>query len=68
MEMPKIWAMALSPIPEILQELREGRIIVLVDDEKRENEGDFVCAAEKVTPEIINFMTRVGAGYCRAST
>ena len=55
--------MPLSPIPEILDELRAGRIIVLVDDEKRENEGDFVCAAEKVTPEIINFMTRVGAGY-----
>ena len=61
--MPTLWPMALSPIPEILQELRAGRIIVLVDDEKRENEGDFVCAAEKVTPEIINFMTRVGAGY-----
>jgi 3,4-dihydroxy 2-butanone 4-phosphate synthase/GTP cyclohydrolase II len=55
--------MALSPIPEILDELRAGRVIVLVDDERRENEGDFVCAAEKVTPEIINFMTRVGAGY-----
>ncbi len=55
--------MPLSPIPEILDDLRAGRIIVLVDDEARENEGDFVCAAEKVTPEIINFMTRVGAGY-----
>ncbi len=52
-----------TPIPEILDELRAGRIIVLVDDENRENEGDFVCAAEKVTPEIINFMTRVGGGY-----
>ena len=53
----------LSPIPEILDELRAGRIIVLVDDENRENEGDFVCAAEKVTPQIINFMTRIGGGY-----
>ena len=55
--------MPLSPIPEILDELRAGRVIVLVDDEDRENEGDFVCAAQKVTPEIINFMTRIGAGY-----
>ena len=55
--------MPLSPIPEILEELRQGRIVVLVDDEQRENEGDFICAAEKVTPEIINFMTRVGGGY-----
>ena len=55
--------MPLSPIPEILDELRAGRVIVLVDDENRENEGDFVCAAEKITPEIISFMTRVGGGY-----
>ena len=55
--------MPLSPISEILDELRAGRVIVLVDDENRENEGDFVCAAEKVTPQIINFMTRIGAGY-----
>jgi 3,4-dihydroxy 2-butanone 4-phosphate synthase/GTP cyclohydrolase II len=61
--------MALSPIPEILDELPAGRVIVLVDDEQRENEGDFVCAAEKITPEIINFMTRVGGGYlCVALT
>jgi 3,4-dihydroxy 2-butanone 4-phosphate synthase/GTP cyclohydrolase II len=55
--------MPLSPIPEILDELRAGRVIVLIDDENRENEGDFVCAAEMVTIEIINFMTRVGGGY-----
>ncbi|MHC4220706.1 MAG: 3,4-dihydroxy-2-butanone-4-phosphate synthase [Planctomycetota bacterium] len=61
--------MALSPIPEILDELRAGRVIVLVDDEQRENEGDFVCAAEKVTPQVINFMTRIGGGYlCLALT
>lgn len=53
----------LSPIPEILDDLRSGKIIVLVDDERRENEGDFVCAAEHVTPELVNFMTRVAAGY-----
>jgi 3,4-dihydroxy 2-butanone 4-phosphate synthase / GTP cyclohydrolase II len=50
--------MPLSPIPEILDELRAGRMIVLVDDERRENEGDLVVAAEKITPAIINFMTR----------
>ena len=55
--------MTLSAVPEILTELQAGRIIVLVDDENRENEGDFVCAAEKVTTDIVNFMTRVGGGY-----
>jgi len=51
-----------STIPEILEELQRGRLIVLVDDEHRENEGDLVCAAEKVTPEIINFMAAHGRG------
>jgi 3,4-dihydroxy 2-butanone 4-phosphate synthase/GTP cyclohydrolase II len=51
-----------SPIPEILEDLKAGRLIVLVDDEQRENEGDLVCAAEKVTPEIINFMAAHGRG------
>jgi 3,4-dihydroxy 2-butanone 4-phosphate synthase / GTP cyclohydrolase II len=61
--------MSLSPIPEILDELRAGRMIVLVDDENRENEGDLIVAAEKVTPEIINFMTRHTPGYlCLAMT
>ena len=46
----------LTPIPEILEELRQGRMIILVDDEDRENEGDIAIAAEFVTPEIINFM------------
>jgi len=55
--------MPLSPIPEILEDLRAGRVIVLVDDERRENEGDFVVAAEKITPELVNFLTRVGGGY-----
>ena len=55
--------MSLAPIPEILEELRAGRVVVLVDDENRENEGDFICAAEKISVELINFMTRVGGGY-----
>ena len=53
----------LSPVPEILDDLRRGRPIILVDDEDRENEGDLVCAAEKVSPEIINFITRHTPGY-----
>lgn len=61
--------MPLSPIPEILDDLRAGKVIVLVDDENRENEGDFVCAAERVTPGIINFLTRHTPGYlCIAMT
>jgi len=55
-------AIEFSEIPEILQDLRDGRMIVLVDAEDRENEGDLVCAAEKVRPEIINFMARFGRG------
>jgi 3,4-dihydroxy 2-butanone 4-phosphate synthase/GTP cyclohydrolase II len=58
-----------SPIEEILQELRAGRMIVLVDDAKRENEGDLTLAAEKVTPQAINFMVREGRGLvCLALT
>src|SRR4030042_1831909 len=54
--------MQFSEIPEVLDELRQGKMIVLVDDEDRENEGDLVCAAEKVTPAIINFMAKFGRG------
>ena len=54
--------MEFSEIAEILEELRNGRMIVLVDDEDRENEGDLVAAAEKVTPRIINFMATHGRG------
>jgi 3,4-dihydroxy 2-butanone 4-phosphate synthase/GTP cyclohydrolase II len=55
-------AVQFSEIPEVLEELRRGRMIVLVDAEDRENEGDLVCAAEKVTPEVINFMAKYGRG------
>jgi 3,4-dihydroxy 2-butanone 4-phosphate synthase/GTP cyclohydrolase II len=54
---------AFASIPEILEDLRAGKAIVLVDDESRENEGDFVVAAEAMTVEMINFLTRVGGGY-----
>lgn len=56
-------------IPEALEEIRAGRMIVLVDDESRENEGDLVMAAEKATPEAVNFMTKYGRGIiCLALT
>lgn len=58
-----------SEIPEILEELQQGRIIVLVDDEDRENEGDLVIAAEYATPEAINFMATHARGLiCLALT
>ena len=50
------------PIPEILEEIREGRLVIVVDDGDRENEGDLVMAATFVTPEHINFMTKFGRG------
>jgi len=52
----------LNSIPELLEELRAGRMIVMMDDEERENEGDLVMAASKVRPEDINFMARFGRG------
>ena len=53
---------AFATIPEALEELRAGKMIVVVDDEDRENEGDFIMAAEKITPEAVNFMTKHGRG------
>jgi 3,4-dihydroxy 2-butanone 4-phosphate synthase / GTP cyclohydrolase II len=56
-------------IEQAIDDIRQGRLIILVDDEDRENEGDLCCAAEKVTPEIINFMARYGRGLiCLALT
>jgi 3,4-dihydroxy 2-butanone 4-phosphate synthase/GTP cyclohydrolase II len=51
-----------NTIQEVLEDLRQGKMIVLVDDEDRENEGDLVCAAEKITPAMINFMAKYGRG------
>src|SRR5690349_23300460 len=56
-------------VPAALEEIRAGRMIVVVDDEDRENEGDLTMAAEKVTPEAINFMAKYGRGLvCLAMT
>ncbi len=52
----------ISPIPELVAELAAGRMVILVDDANRENEGDLVLAADHVTPEAINFMARFGRG------
>lgn len=52
----------LNTIEEAIAEIRAGRLIIVVDDEDRENEGDFICAAEKITPEMINFMATYGRG------
>jgi 3,4-dihydroxy 2-butanone 4-phosphate synthase/GTP cyclohydrolase II len=54
--------MAFASIPDAAADVREGRMIIIVDDEDRENEGDLVCAAELITPEKINFMAREGRG------
>ncbi|MEE9186462.1 MAG: 3,4-dihydroxy-2-butanone-4-phosphate synthase, partial [Bacteroidota bacterium] len=53
-------------IENAVEDLRRGKIVIVVDDEDRENEGDFIAAAEKVTPEIINFMTKFGRGVLSA--
>ena len=61
--------MAFSSIPEVLEDLKAGKMVVLVDDEDRENEGDLVIAAEKVTPAAINFMVTHARGVvCLALT
>jgi 3,4-dihydroxy 2-butanone 4-phosphate synthase/GTP cyclohydrolase II len=54
--------MQFSSIEDAIAEVRDGRMVIIVDDEDRENEGDLVCAAEKATPEIVNFMARHARG------
>ncbi|HPX07081.1 MAG TPA: 3,4-dihydroxy-2-butanone-4-phosphate synthase, partial [Tenuifilaceae bacterium] len=52
----------LNTIEEAIEDIKKGKVIIVVDDEDRENEGDFVVAAELITPEIVNFMARYGRG------
>lgn len=54
--------MPFSTIEEVVADIRTGRVVIIVDDQDRENEGDLVCAASKITPEIINFMATHGRG------
>ena len=51
-----------TDVPTAIEDIRAGRMIVVIDDEDRENEGDLTLAAEKVTPEAINFMAKYGRG------
>ena len=52
----------LNTIEEAIQDIRQGKVVIVVDDEDRENEGDFICSAELITPEIVNFMAKHGRG------
>ena len=52
----------LNTIEEALEDFREGKFVIVVDDEDRENEGDLICAAEKITPEMVNFMLKNARG------
>src|SRR6478609_6153149 len=52
----------LDSIKEAIEDIKNGKVIIVVDDEDRENEGDFICAAEAITPEIVNFMATHGRG------
>lgn len=52
----------MNTIEEAIEDIKNGKVIIVVDDEDRENEGDFICAAEAITPEIVNFMARHGRG------
>lgn len=52
----------LNSVVEAIEDIRAGKVVIVVDDEDRENEGDFICSAELITPEIVNFMASVGRG------
>lgn len=52
----------LNSVEEVIEDFRNGKVVIVVDDEDRENEGDFIVAAEKITPEIVNFMLKEGRG------
>ena len=54
--------MPLSTIEEAVEDIKNGKMVIIVDDEDRENEGDLTMAAEKITPEAINFMATYGKG------
>jgi 3,4-dihydroxy 2-butanone 4-phosphate synthase/GTP cyclohydrolase II len=52
----------LDKIEDAIEDIRQGKIIIVVDDEDRENEGDMVCAADAITPEMVNFMAKEARG------
>ena len=55
-------AFKLSSIDDAVKDIQEGKFVIVVDDEDRENEGDLICAAEKITPEMVNFMLKYARG------
>ena len=57
----------LDTIEEAIEDIKEGKLLIVVDDEDRENEGDFICSAEKITPELVNFMAKHGRGLICAA-
>src|SRR5512137_966997 len=57
----------LDTIEEAIEDIKNGKLLIVVDDEDRENEGDFICAAELITPEIVNFMAKNGRGLICAA-
>src|SRR5664280_2039703 len=57
----------LNTIEEAIEDIRLGKLLIVVDDEDRENEGDFICSAELITPEIVNFMAKHGRGLICAA-
>ena len=57
----------LNSVEEAIEDIRKGKLLIVVDDEDRENEGDFICAAELITPEIVNFMAKYGRGLICAA-
>ena len=59
--------MAFNSVDEIIEDLRQGKMVIIVDDEDRENEGDLLMASEHVTPEAINFMATYGRGLICAT-
>src|ERR1700750_3260519 len=58
----KMSEIKLNTIEEAIEDVKNGKVIIVVDDEDRENEGDFICASECITPEIVNFMATHGRG------
>jgi 3,4-dihydroxy 2-butanone 4-phosphate synthase / GTP cyclohydrolase II len=65
----KRWSRVFDPIEDAIQDIRDGKLIIVADDEDRENEGDLVCAASRITPELVNFMATHGRGLiCVAMT
>ncbi len=63
----RVDTITLNTIDEAVEDIRKGKVVIVVDDEDRENEGDFICAAELITPEIVNFMATHGRGLICAS-